>query len=557
MDNPPATTQSGTAPGSGIAAGFNRLGILRQIGLMIGLAASVAIGFAVVLWSQEPEYRPLMSDLNSRDANQIVETLRSNQIPFRIDNNSGALLVAADQIHNARLTLSSEGLSGRDNVGFELLDQEQALGTSQFMENARFKRGLEGELARTISSLQQVKSARVHLAIPKASVFVRDARKPTASVFINLYGGHSLEKVQVSSISNLVASSIPELNPRDVTVVDQKGRLLNQRDVDEEVGLAAKQLEYIRKLEERLADRVRSILEPIVGGGRFQAQVTADVDFTAVEQTDELYNPDLPSLRSEQTLEENRAGGGAAGGVPGALANQPPGAAAVPEQGAEGAEGAAGAATSGSSRTQATRNYELDRTISYTRHQQGRIRRLTVAVAVDDIANAGGNGQAAREPWSENDLQRLTLLVRDAVGYSAVRGDSVNVINTTFVGPETIEEIPDPPIWEQGWFWDLLKNIGAGLFLLILVFGVLRPIMRSLSSAPEVREVGDDSGGELEGISESTSGMGGDHLTVDDSSLLPGPNESYERQVEAVRSLVAEDPGRVAQVVKRWLNADE
>lgn len=229
----------------------------------------------------------------------------------------------------------------------------------------------------------------------------------------------------------------------------------------------------------------------------------------------------------------------------------------MPEQGAEGAEGAAGAATSGSSRTQATRNYELDRTISYTRHQQGRIRRLTVAVAVDDIANAGGNGQAAREPWSENDLQRLTLLVRDAVGYSAVRGDSVNVINTTFVGPETIEEIPDPPIWEQGWFWDLLKNIGAGLFLLILVFGVLRPIMRSLSSAPEVREVGDDSGGELEGISESTSGMGGDHLTVDDSSLLPGPNESYERQVEAVRSLVAEDPGRVAQVVKRWLNADE
>ncbi len=240
MDNPPATTQSGTAPGSGIAAGFNRLGILRQIGLMIGLAASVAIGFAVVLWSQEPDYRPLMSDLNSMDANQIVEALRANQIPFRIDNNSGALLVAADQIHNARLKLAAEGLSGgRDNVGFELLDQEQALGTSQFMESARFKRGLEGELARTISSLQQVRSARVHLAIPKASVFVRDTRKPTASVFINLYGGHSLDKTQVASISNLVASSIPELDARDVTVVDQKGRLLNQRGVDEEVGLAA------------------------------------------------------------------------------------------------------------------------------------------------------------------------------------------------------------------------------------------------------------------------------------------------------------------------------
>ncbi len=528
---------------------------------MIGLAASVAIGFAVVLWSQEAEYRPLLNDLSSLDANQIIETLQANQIPYRIDTGSGALLVTTDQIHNARLKLASEGLTGRDNVGFELLDQEQALGTSQFMETTRFRRGLEGELARTISSLLPVKSARVHLAIPKASVFVRDSRKPTASVFVQLYGGRSLSKDQVASIANLVASSISELDARDVTVVDQKGQLLNSQNIDEEVGMAAKQLEYTRKVEERLAQRVRGILEPVVGSGRFKAEVSADIDFTSVEQTDEQFNPDLPSLRSEQTLDENRASSVPAGGVPGALANQPPGAAAVPEQGAPEFAAANAGGAQGSSRKQATRNFELDRTISYTRLQQGRIRRLSVAVAVDDISTGNAeSGTSSRRPWSENDIQRLTLLVRDAVGYSAPRGDSVNVVNTPFVAPEPLAELPELQLWEQPWFWDLMKKVGAGLFLLLLVFGVLRPIMKSLSAVPTVApaETGDEVGGELEGINESEFAAAEAGLsTAEESALLPGPNDSYERQLEAVRSLVAEDPGRVAQVVKQWISADE
>ncbi|MCW8883864.1 MAG: flagellar basal-body MS-ring/collar protein FliF [Motiliproteus sp.] len=557
MDNAPATTQGAIPmPQSGLAAGFNRLGIFRQIGLMIGLAASVAIGFAVVLWSQEPDYRPLLNNLNSLDANQIIETLQISQIPYRIDHKSGALLVAADQIHNARLKLAAEGLSGRDNVGFELMDQQQALGTSQFVETTRFRRGLEGELARTISSLMQVKSARVHLAIPKRSVFVRDARKPTASVFVQLYSGRMLSKQQVASIANLVASSIPELNSRDVTVVDQKGRLLNSQDADKEVGIAAKQLEYTQKIEEKMAARVSGILEPVVGSGRFKAEVSADIDFTAVEQTDELFNPDLPSLRSEQTLDEQRAAGAGAGGVPGALANQPPGAAAVPEQaGAGGAGGGAGTGTGGA-RKQVTRNFELDRTISYTRHQQGRVRRLTVAVAVDDIATTNAEtGEVSRRPWSENDIQRLTLLVRDAVGYSAARGDSVNVVNTPFVGPEPLEELPELAIWEQAWFMPIAKMGAAGLVLLILIFAVLRPIMKSLSAVPEMTGAGGEFGGELEGISE-TGGIGGEEggLSVDEGALLPGPNESFERQLDAVRSLVAEDPGRVAQVIKQWVS---
>ncbi len=554
MAEVPATTTSAFGgPQTGVVAGFNRLGILRQIGLMVGLAASVAIGFSVVLWSQEPDYRPLMNDLNSQDASQIIDTLQANEIPYKIDASSGALLVAADAIHRARLKLAGEGLTGKSNVGFELLDQEQPLGTSQFMESTRYRRGLEGELARTISSLLAVKSARVHLALPKQSVFVRDSRTPTASVFVELYSGRQLDKAQVASIANMVASSIPALNAKNVTVVDQKGRLLNSQDVDEDVTMAAKQLEYTRKLEERLAGRVRGILEPVVGLGRFKAEVSADVDFTSVEQTDELFNPDLPSLRSEQTLTEQRVGGAAAQGIPGALSNQPPGVATVPENAAGGGGRAGGG--NGSSRNQATRNFELDRTISYTRHQQGRLRRLTVAVAVDDLVVLDAEGARSRRPWSETDVQRLTLLVRDAVGYSAQRGDSVNVINTAFAAPDAIEEVPELALWEQSWFMDLMKQVGAGVFLLILVFGVLRPILKNLASVGSPEQAG-GAGGELAGIEDSGFGDD-DELGVDDSALLPGPNESFDRQLDAIRSLVSNDPGRVAQVIKQWVIADE
>lgn len=554
VDNAPAITD-GPSGGLGAAAGFNRLGIFRQIGLMVGLAASVAIGFAVVLWSQEPDYRPLLNNLNSLDANEIIDTLQQNQIPYRIDGSSGALLVAADQLYQARLKLAAGGLDGSNTVGFELLDQEQALGTSQFMETTRFRRGLEGELARTVSSLLAVKSARVHLATPKQSVFVRDSRKPTASVFLELYAGRELSKIQISSIANLVASSVSQMKVRDVTVVDQKGRLLNSQDVDEEIGLAAKQLEYVRKVEERLNARVQGILEPVVGLGRFRAEVSADVDFTAVEQTDELYNPDLPSLRSEQTSSESRMAGAAAAGVPGALANQPPGAAVAPEQGAANGFGGAGAAGGDSSRRQSTRNYELDRTISYTRHQQGRVRRLTVAVAVDDVARRDpASGELRRQPWNENDLKRLTLLVRDAVGYSSARGDSVNVINAPFAAPELIDPMPELEIWEQPWFWDVAKQGGGVLFVLLIVFGVLRPILKNLSEAAAGPAEG-VFGSELEGLE---GGMSEEpEMSLSGDSLLPVGNDGYERQMDAVRTLVAEDPGRVANVVKKWLAEDE
>ncbi|MGI1671211.1 MAG: flagellar M-ring protein FliF [Neptuniibacter sp.] len=541
--------------------GFNKLSIVRQIGLMVGLAASVAIGFAVVLWSQKAEQRVLFSNLTFADANQIIEQLRLYNVPHEFDADGRAILVPDEYVHQARLKLAAEGFTSDKTVGFEILDQEQSLGTSQFMETARYRRGLEGELARTIASMTSVRNARVHLAIPKDTVFIRDTRKPTASVFLELFSGRKLERDQVASIANLVASSIPALNVKDVTVVDQKGRLLNIRDKDVNVVLAAKQLEYTRSIEDTLLNRVNSILQPVVGIGRFRAEVSADVDFTSVEQTDELYNPDLPALRSEQTMDESRVGNGAPVGVPGALSNQPPGPSSVPEEVSGTGVLESGGSAPGSSRKQATRNFELDRTISYTRHQQGRLRRLTVAVVVDDLQSINAeSGEAARTPWDQNELERLRILVQDAVGFSAYRGDSVNVVNTPFVvdAPVVTEEIA---IWQQDWVWDLVKQVMAAIFVLVLVFGILRPILRNLATAGTAGNVAGlgaagEVAAELEGLESGDFSAESVSFGSDDG-LLPTPNESFDYQLNAIRSMVAEDPAKVAQAVKQWVKEDE
>lgn len=543
-----------------LMSGFNSLGILRQLGLMVGLAASIAIGFAVVLWSQKPDYRVLFSNLNFADANEVIEQLKLFNVPYKFDADGRAILVPEEHVHQARLKLASEGFTADKTVGFELLDQEQGLGTSQFMENARFRRGLEGELARTISSMLAVRSARVHLALPKESVFVRDQRKPRASVFIEMFSGRTLARDQVVAIANLVASSIPELAVEDVTVVDQKGRLLNTRDQDQDVVLAAKQLEYTRNIEQTLVNRINSILQPVLGLGNFRAEVSTEIDFTEVEQADEIYNPDLPALRSEKTLEERRASGELAQGVPGALSNQPPGPNAVPEElEAEGGTAAARAAN-GSSREQAVRNYELDRTLSYTRHQTGVVKRLSVAVVVDDMTSINPEtGESRRMPWSENELERLQALVRNAVGYSAVRGDSVTVINSPFMPAEPID-LEEPAIWEQDWFWDLVKQVMAALFVLLLILGVLRPILRSLADAGKQKETlslgpAGEISADLEGL--EGGGVADDKVTLGGSSggrgVLPTPNESFDYQLNAIRSMVAEDPEKVAQAVRQWV----
>src|SRR5690554_371292 len=544
--------------GGDFVEGFSNLNLVRQVGLMVGLAASVAIGFAVVLWSQGEDYRPLYGSLDNIDASSVIEILEQNKMNFKLDVNSGAILVAADDIHMARLKLAEIGVPGQDNVGFELMDKEQPLGTSQFVENTRYHRSLEGELARTITSITSIRSARVHLAIPKRSVFVRDARKPTASVFVEVFAGRAVEPAQVKAIANLVASSIPELKMEDVTVVDQRGNMLSTGEDSKELLLAGKQHEYARSVEDSLTKRVNGILQPVVGNGRFRAEVSADIDFTAIEQAAETFNPDLPAIRSEQTLNEQRSGD-VIGGIPGALTNQPPGTTEeVPEQ--VNPETGEPVAPPRNSREQATRNYELDRTISYTRHQQGTLKRLTVAVVVDDKVTTNAEGLEVRAPWSEAELERLTILVRDAVGYSALRGDSINVINAPFMGDQIPQFSSEIPWWER-WILPNMKYISGLLIILLLIFGLLLPVFRSLTRA----------GGQLADQEEARQlealeavGLGYDGasdetvtLTGGESLLLPSPEEGYEQQLNAIKGLIADDPGRVAQVVKKWINKDE
>lgn len=550
------------AAGNGdIIDGFNNLNLVRQAGLMIGLAASVAIGFAVVLWTQGEDYKPLYGSLDRLDSSEVGQVLDFNDIPYKVDGSTGALLVPVDKVHKARLVLAESGIQGDKTVGYELLDQEQPLGTSQFMEATRFRRGLEGELARTIASINSVRGARVHLAIPKRSVFIRDGREPSASVFLELYPGRPIGDKQITGIANLVAASIPELDVENVTVVDQKGNLLSVGIEDEKLTRAAQHLDYARKVEDDIVLRVRRLLSPIVGDGNFKTEVAADIDFTEIEQAEETFNPDLPAIRSEQTVDEQRRGGAATGGVPGALTNQPPASGQAPEVAATRAEGGA-APQSSNSRTQATRNYELDRTVSYTKHEKGRLRRLTVAVVVDDkkIINPE-TSEVTKVPRTDAEIERLAILIRDAVGFSAVRGDSVNILNESFLPLPDIDVQEDLPIWQTDWFKSLAKQLAGAFIIMALIIGLVRPVMKSLAGSgakSKVREeakelaalqaAGIDS---FDSLSDETV-----TLTGGDSLALPSPEEGYEQQLNAVKGLVAEDAGRVAQVIKRWINEE-
>ncbi|MFV8571401.1 flagellar basal-body MS-ring/collar protein FliF [Marinobacter sp. SBS5] len=558
----PASQDSGTSETrSDMLLGFNRLNLLRQVGLMVGLAASVALGVAVVLWAQEPNYQPVVGDLSAYNPQDVTSILDSSGIDYKMDTRTGALLVPSEQVYDARLKLAAEGVTDRKTIGYELLDQERGLGTSQFMETISYRRGLEGELARTIASMRGVRNARVHLAIPERSVFIRDAREPSASIFLEVFAGRRPEQEQIRAIVNLVAGSIPMMNRDQVTVVDQNGNLLTGEEskLKADTDRMKDQYEYTSRVEERLSRRVASLISPIVGDGRYRAEVSADLDFSAVERAEELYNPEQQAIRSERELTEQRGAGNMMSGVPGALSNQPPGAATVPEVvGATVDENGDPIAPPVNVRKEATRNYEIDRTVSYTRQELGAVKRVTVALAVDDMKVVNPQtGEVTYEPWPEAELQRLAMLVRDAVGYSAERGDSVTVMNTSFAPEETVT-FEQPGFWEQPWFWDLMKQVLAGLVILILVLGLLRPTLKALSGGGQ-RDRGLGSNGDDYG---SLDGIEGDRalqnaMSSQDDLLLPGATDSYDRQLNALKGLIAEDPSRVAQVMRQWVNVDD
>ncbi len=554
--------------------GLADLSVTRQVGLMLGLALSVAIGAAVVLWSQTASYDLLFSGIAEQDSAEIIDTLEKMGVDYQIDTGSGAIMVPTDDVRELKLKLAAQGLPRSTSMGYELLDKESGFATSKNVELMRFQRALEGEIARTIMTIQNVKSARVLLALPKQSVFVRKRKKPSASVVVNLYQGRTLEKEQIEAVVHLVASSVPMLETGQVTVVDQKGRLLNSRGSSENMYLTSKQFEYKTNIEEHLMDRIQNILTPIVGNDGLRTQVSADVDFTVTEKTQEMFNPDLPALRSEQTLEE-QTNLSAVQGVPGALSNQPPPTGVAPEV-AAGAESQSDAKSPSSASKSATRNFELDKTITHTRLATGVLRRLSVAVVVDNKKIRQAEGEVNSQPYSQEALNQLSALVKQAVGFDSSRGDQVTVTNVAFKAIDEMELLPPVPLWEQGWFIDALKQLAAVVVVLFLVFGVLRPTMKGLVGRQEDEALA----AELARVQAEAEAMGGivrfdengkpvavpvgedeevDELALtagaEDLLLLDAP-QSYEKRLEYVRKLIDEDPKLVAQVLKGWLKED-
>lgn len=515
---------------STVAAKFASLSIARQIGLLVGLAASVALGLAVALWSRDPNYVPLYSQLNPRDTSDVITVLERNGISYSMDKSHGTLLVAADSVHNARLRLAAEGLP-RESRSEEMFGANNGFNTSQFMENARYKQALEGELARTISKLNDIKAARVHLAIPRESAFVRDNQAPSASVFIDVYSGLELKKHTIAAIVNLVASSIPNLNASRVTVVDQDGQLLNEGGGQSSLTDTDRFLDYRQNLERQYTQKIQDILTPMLGVGRVRAKVSADLDFTAYEQTKEQFNGEKPSLRSEQKMEENHASPAGATGVPGTLSNTPPTTGQDQNQSSETTQ-------SKDKRLQSTRNFELDKTISHTKNQPGTIKRLSVAVLVDNRNELDEKTQKTiQKPLDPKEIEQIKLLVSDAIGLDTKRGDSLNVINSSFVKPAPITALPEEQFWQKGWFWSIVKQSAGGFFLLLLLFGVLRPMLKTLANNKQAAIMGNG---------DSPNG-----LTLDGQLTAP---DDFETKLNLLRQVVSKEPARVAQVVKSWVD---
>ena len=535
----------------------------KIVGLMIGLAASVALGVGVFFWALQPNYTPLYSGMDARDASEVVAALQQAAIPYELDSATGIVKVEPGRVHEARLKLAEQGLPHGTGLGMEMLQQEQGFGTSQFMESARYHNAMEIELGRTISTMRNVKSARVHLAIPKRSVFVRNQDKATASVALTLYGGRDIEQGQVNAIIHMVASSIPNLNTEQVTVVDQSGRLLSDGNDNNKVAMTARQYEYTRQLEDDYVSRIEHLLEPMMGVGKIRATVNADMDFSESESTEELFNParvqNQVVLRSEQNSEKTSTEGEVAG-VPGALSNQPPVAGQlVPGPGDVTGTAANNAAGVNNSKN-TVRNYEVDRTIRHSRQDIGKIKRFTVAVLVDDhvtLAAAAKNAKAkdapqvVRTPLTTEEITRITTLVQQVIGFSEQRGDKVDVINASFTVPEAEEVLPEPSLMDQPWIHNLGKQLLAGTILLILIFTIVRPTIRNIGTYTTTVTALPAPNGAEEG---GTDANGQARLENKNTTISLPSNQ--DQKIEFAKSMVDQDAKRVANVVKEWVGGD-
>ncbi len=535
-------------------SGFAAQPLTRQMALLVGMAASVALGVGVIQWAMKPDFQPLYGAMSPADNATAVSLLQANGIPYQMQGTTGLLSVPSDQIPQARMALASEGFPRGGGVGFESLYEEQEMGLSSFMEQARYNRAVEAELARTISAMESVKGARVHLAVSKQSAFIRRGQEPSASVMVSLYPGRGLSERQLAGIVHLVASSIPDLLTENVSVVDQAGKLLSNQAQDNDFGYTAEQFRIAQQLEESLNGRIEAILEPILGPGAVRAQVTADLDFTRVESTSEQYSPETV-MRSEQTSEDvSMSASLGPEGVPGTLTDQPPGAAQVTDEPPEDGAGEVAASPTRESR-KFTRNFEMDKTISHVREVPGKLQRLSVAVVVDYLTDEDGNRTALEQAR----LDEITALVREAVGFDEARGDTVSVINSPFVVPVPPEEIPEPGLLEQDWIWQAGRAGLALLALLMLVFTVIRPLIRYSTSYTPPPPPPSDGLPRLAGPGGAGDDVNDDTVALSGSAqaALPGTTTpAYHQSIAMARNVANEQPARAAYVVKNWMAAD-
>jgi len=556
------------SPFAQVLENIRNLSQRQKIAAGAALAFAIALVVGVILWSRQPDYAVLFSNLEEKDGGAVVASLQQQNVPYKFSENGNAILVPSSQVHDLRLRMAAQGIPKGGLVGFELMEN-QKLGLSQFHEQVNFQRALEGELSRTISAIASVAAARVHLAIPKQTAFLRDEQKPTASVMVHLHTGRALDPTQIAGIVHLIASSVPQLTNDNVSVIDQSGNLLTKKPdpLRANGALDASQILYTRELEEGFIERVNAILTPLFGKGNFRAQVSADVDFNVTEQTAETYRPNPSpeqSIRSQQSS-ESQTRELAPQGVPGALTNQPP----VPATAPVTTPPVAGTAGAGqppiTTNKSATINYELDKTVQHTRKALGQIRRLSVAVAVNQREEKDKSGALKPVPLSDEERQRIEKLVGDAVGYNKERGDTLSVASSPFVASQE----PETPLWKdpdnQALLKELIKYLVIAGVIAFVAFGVIRPLLRQVLPQPEPKE--DEAAiaaaaaqaaaeGEEAEAGEEGEGEEGEGAEVE-LSPEAAARLAYEEKLAKVLALARNNPKVISNLIKEWMGSNE
>ena len=520
-----------------------------KVSAVIGVAALAGVVLAMTMWSSKGDFKVLYANLSDKDGGAVIAQLSQMNVPYRMSEGGAAIMVPAAQVHDLRLKLATAGLPKGSVSGYELMDSAR-FGQTQFQERLTAQRGLEGELTRSITSMAAVSNARVHLALPNQNGFFREQQKPSASVLLTLHAGRTLDRAQVAGIVHLVSSSVPELDPKAVSVLDQTGALLTSNsDATPSAGLDAHQLQYVNQIESGYTKRIRELLEPIVGRDNLRASVAAEIDFSQTEATSEEFRPNQGAearvaIRSQQISDQTGSGGAMPSGVPGAASNQPPVGATAPLAGAAQPLQTAqtGAAANSTGRRDATTNYEVDKTVRVTRNASGNVKRLNAAVVVNNRAVTDAKGKTTQVPLTSDELEKLTALVRESIGFKEDRGDSVKVINAPFK-VEPVTQI-DVPLWKQPELIDMLRAVavpgGLALIGLLVFFGLIRPTLKvALAPAPPRAP-----GANLSAL-------------VDDAQVLPAlPAPKSNEHLDSARALAKENPAAVAGIVRGWVNGD-